>query len=299
MHAGELLSRIADARAGLRPAERKVAEVVLGRPQAVLRASLADIAQEAQVSEPTVMRFCRGVGCDGFKDFKLRLAQSLVTGTPYVHSDVRPGDPVGTLTAKIFDLTIRTLSAVRNRLDPQALERAIEALARARRVEFYGLGASGAVAIDAHHKFFRLEVPCIAYVDPHMQIMSAATLGREDVVVAISHTGRTRELIQSARVAAAAGAAVVAITAGGSPLARLATIPLAVDTPEDTDVYTPMTSRLAHLVVIDVLATGVALRGGPGVRVRLKRMKDALREKRLPEEPARPPLGEGSHAEEG
>ena len=146
------------------------------------------------------------------------------------------------------------------------------------------MGASGAVAIDAHHKFFRLGVPCVAYADSHMQYMSAATLAPGDVVVAISHTGRTRELLQSVELARASGASIVAITAKGSPLEEFADLLLAVDVREDTDLYTPMTSRIAHLVVIDVLALGVALAGDTRSVERLRRMKDQLRHKRVPRE---------------
>lgn len=277
-----LLDQVVQDEASLSRSERKVARVVLAQPEAVIHWTLADLGRTAGVSEPTVLRFCRSIGCKGFQDFKVRLAQSVVTPFPFAGFEVEPSDSVDTCATKIFNATVDTLLKVRNQLDTRAMERALEALVRAHKLEFYGLGASGAVAIDAQHKFFRLMVPCVAYTDSHMQYMSAATLGPEDVVIAISHTGRTKELLESVSLARQSGATVIGITARASPLAEQSSIVLPVDVPEDTDVYTPMTSRIAHLMLIDTLAVGLAVRGGEGVTERLRRMKDSLQHKRTP-----------------
>lgn len=281
---GRLLIQIASLAPALPRSERKVADVVLDRSHDVLRQTLAELAAASDVSQPTVLRFCRRLGCGGYQDFKVRLAQSVVTRSAYTDLEVRPGDPPGTYPLKVIDATMDALTNLRQALDVRAIEQATDLLARAHKIEFYGMGASAAVAFDAHHKFFRLMVPCVAYTDAHMQWMSASTLGPEDVVVAISHTGRNRELLESVRFARASGAAVIAITASHTPLAEHASLSLVVDIPEDTDVYTPMYSRLMHLVVIDVLAVGLALRGGPPTQDRLARMKAMLRTVRLPRE---------------
>lgn len=279
---GRLLREIESLAAALPRSERKVADVVLDRSDEVLRQTLAELAAASTVSQPTVLRFLRRLGCDGYQDFKVRLAQSLVGRGAYTDLEVKPDDPPGTYPHKIIDATIGALVDLRHALDVDAIEAATNLLGRAHKIEFYGMGASAAVAFDAHHKFFRLMVPCVAYTDAHMQWMSAATLDPEDVVVAISHTGRNRELLESVRLARASGATVIAITASHTPLAESASLTLAVDVPEDTDVYTPMYSRLMHLVVIDVLAVGLALRAGPPVQARLARMKTMLRHRRLP-----------------
>ncbi len=277
-----LLQRMHDARDTLSPAERRVADIALDRPEEVIYASLASVAKDAGVSEPTVVRFCRSLGCDGFGDFKVSLAQSLASHFPYADLPIAPDAGVSDYATKVFDATLDTLVRLRRQLDGPAVERAVELLQAAHKIEFYGVGASGSVAHDAQHKFFRLMIPCVAYSDSHMQYMSAATLRPEDVVVAISHTGRTRDLLESVEAARASRARVVAITTGRSPLARLADVTLAVDVPEDTDLYTPMTSRIAHLVVVDVLALGVALRGSDLASERVRHMKELLRAKRLP-----------------
>jgi RpiR family carbohydrate utilization transcriptional regulator len=291
-----LLSRIREALPSLSAAHRKVAEAVLTNPHDLLNANVWELAQRAGVSEPTVVRFCRSIGHNGFQEFKVTLAQSLVADVSYLNMDIRADDDATSYKQKVFDSVIASLINVRNQLDSAALERAVDALARARKIEFYGFVASGAVAIDAQSKFFHFAVPCVAYTDLHMQLMSAAALGPQDVVVAISHTGRTKELIESVKVARQSGATVIGVTAGGSPLARLCSLVIAVDVPENTDIYMPTLSRIAHLLVMDVLAVGVALRGGAQAAERLQRMKTALHARRVTgDEPAgqEPASGKG------
>jgi len=154
-------------------------------------------------------------------------------------------------------------------------------MAKAERVEFYGFGASGAVATDAQHKFFRLLLSAAAYSDPHMQAMSAVTLKPTDVAICISQSGRSKDLLITANVVRESGATLITLCPSQTPLAELATINLAIDVQEDTEIYTPLTSRIAHLVVIDVLAMGVAMARGPSLVNHLKSVKRSLRSLRL------------------
>ena len=279
----ELLRRIAAVRDSLSPAEAKVADVVLAAPAWVVQSPLAAVASRAGVSDPTVIRFSRSLGVDGYQTFRLRLAQSLATGGYLLHRDVDSTDSAPDLAAKVFERAARTLRDVAGQLDPARLEHAITLLAGARRIEFYGLGSSGIVAADARHKFFRLGLHAVAYSDPHVHGMAATMLSPGDVVVAISSTGRTIDLIASVELARDSGAAVIAIAPPGSPLATRSTVPLGIAVDEDTDVYTPMTTRLVQLTLIDVLSIGVALRLGPELVKRLERARDSLRDKRLAE----------------
>ena len=186
---------------------------------------------------------------------------------------------------KVFDATIGSLLDVREEIDPKALEQAIAALCMAKRVEFYGFGASGSVAIDAQHKFFRLQVSTAAYTDPHIQHMSAISLRPDDVVVAISQSGRTKALIQSVHLAKEAGAKVVGLVPRDTPLAELCDFPIHINVEESELVYTPVSSRIAHLVVIDVLAMGVARSRGDLLQDHLKRLNRSLRTLRAPGKP--------------
>lgn len=276
-----LLARIAASLAELRKSERAVAEWVLAQPSEVLHLSIAELALRVGVSQPTVARFAAALGFSGYKEFKLRLAQSLASGVPFVHQDVGPDDALELVAPKVFDRTIGALINVRNHLDTAQLGRAVQTLAKARRIECYGVGNSGIVALDAQHKLFRFGVPAVSYTDTHTMAMAATVLRRSDAVVAISASGRTTDMLASVEIALESGAEVIAITAGGSPLARLASVALYADVPEDPDIYAPMISRLAHLAIIDVLCVGLALSLGPALVKRLERTKQTLRDKRI------------------
>ncbi len=278
-----LLDRVAAALPTLRPSERRVAEFVLRQPNRVVDLGLSELAAGAGVSHPTVARFCLALGFSGIREFKLRLARSLAGGVPFVHRDVVVGDSAAEIGAKVLDRALTALMTVRNHLDPTALAAAIDCLASARRIEFYGQGNSGIVALDAEHKFFRLGVATAAHADSHVQAMAASLLAAGDAVVAISGSGRTRELIRSVEIARESGATVIAITVAGSPLARLADIGILADVPEDPDIYAPMTSRLVHLALVDVLAVGVAVKRGPQLAAWLQRAKAVVAEKRFDE----------------
>lgn len=258
-----MLREIESALAGMTRAERKVARAVLGNPYRLLRKSIGSLAGEAGVSEPTVIRFCRALNCKGFQDFKLQLAQDLATGAHFGAARPAAGETSPDLIAKVVDSGIAALIKVRDTLPPDAVQQAIDLLADADRIEFYGLGGSGIVALDAQHKFFRLGVPVVAYSDPTVHSVSASLLNPGCVVVAISQSGVTQDLVASAELALAAGAKVIAITAADSPLAGIASICLPMNSLEDEDFYAPIKSRLAHLVIVDVLAVGVALARGP------------------------------------
>ncbi len=265
----------------LSKSERKVAEVILASPQTAIHSSIATLAKMANVSEPTVNRFCRRLDTKGFPDFKLHLAQSLANGTPYVNRNVEEDDSVAAYTGKIFESTMASLDMAKNNLDIAAINRAVDLLTQAKKISFFGLGASAAVAHDAMNKFFRFNIPVIYFDDIVMQRMSCMNSSEGDVVVLISHTGRTKSLVELAHLARENDATVIAITSRDTPLANEATLPLLLDVPEDTDMYMPMVSRIAQLTLIDVLATGFTLRRGAKFRDNLKRVKDALKESRF------------------
>lgn len=274
--AHNLLQTITAVRAELRKSERKVADCVLDDPQAVIHMRIVDLAQTANVSEPTVVRFCRAIGCDGFQNFKVELAQYVANHPRFRQFRLSEQHSARDYTASVFDSIIDSLRRVRESIDPAIIEAAVQALAQARRVEFYGFGASSAVAMDAQHKFFRLQISSAAYADPHIQAMSALSLGKEDVVVAISQTGRTKALLEAIALAQQAGAQVIGLAPGGTPVTEQCDIPIHVNIEEDTDTYTPLPSRIAHLAVIDVLAVGVARTKGPSIDEHLRRLNKEL-----------------------
>jgi len=277
-----LLEDIQSRLDSLNKSERKVAEAILRDPSAATRYSIAALARAADVSEPTVNRFCRGFSATGFPDFKIRLAQSIATGTPYVGQNVEPDDTVAEFADKIMLSTIASLDKARQSLDPKALSTVIDYLIQAKQINFFGMGGSASVALDAQHKFFRFNIPVTSYDDALMQRMVAAGSQVGDVIVVISYTGRTKEAVEIAKVARANGATVIGITNPESPLAECCTAVLGVTAPEDTEVYMPMSSRIIHLTVIDILATGVTLKRGKDFLSHLKKIKESLKATRYP-----------------
>jgi RpiR family carbohydrate utilization transcriptional regulator len=284
-----MLDRIRASLPALPPAEQRVAKLVLADARAFANLPVSELALRAHVSKPTVVRFCRSVGYGGLTDFKRKLAGSVNEGVPFVHRAVDEGDKPGDIVVKVIDNAVSALLKYRNDATALAFERAMLALAASgkagRRIEFYGVGNSGIVAQDAQHKFFRLGVNAVAISDSHVQVMSATMLQPADCVVIISNSGRSRDLIDVAEIARKRGATTIFITASGSPLAQLGQsgthqILLPVDHPEDFDRYSPMVSRLLHLLVIDILTTGVALRLGKELRPMLQDIKRNLRSKR-------------------
>lgn len=276
-----ILERIQYSLDALSKSERKVAEVILKAPQRVIHLSIAALAQLALVSEPTINRFCRKIETKGFPDFKLRLAQNIANGTPYVNRHVEANDSTNTYTDKIFESAMAGLDNVKQTLDIDAINRAVDLLSQARKITFFGFGTSAAVAHDAMNKFFRFNIPVTYFDDIVMQRMSCINSSEGVVLVLISHTGRTKALVDMARVARENDAVVIAITSENSPLAQAASLSILIDVPEDTDIFMPMISRLAQLTVIDVLATGFILRRGDKFRDNLKRVKEALRDSRF------------------
>lgn len=275
-----LLRQIVDGSQQLTKSERRIADVVVRDPVAVTRLSIGRLAQAASVSEPTVNRFCRKFEPRGYPEFKLRLAQSLVQGVPYVNSTIAPGDDTATYTAKILDGAVASLRELGAQLPETLIEAAVEHLLRAKRIFFFGLGVSSAVAQDALHHFFRFALPVSASGDVLLQRMQAGSASASDVFFLISHTGRTRDIVDIAKLARRRGAVVISLTARGSLLAQSSTLAMELDVDEDTDTYMPMTSRMAHLAVLDILAAGVTLRRGSVLQPHLRAIKDSLMETR-------------------
>ncbi len=276
-----ILEKIANEIDTFSKSERKVADVILASPSTVIHASIAALAKQANISEPTVNRFCRRLDTKGYPDFKLHLAQSLANGTPYVNRHVDENDTADEYTEKIFESTMANLDLARKSLSPTLINRAVDLLTQANKISFFGLGASAVVAHDAQNKFFRFNVPVVYFDDILMQRMSAINSTQGDVVIVISHTGRTKSLVEVAHLAKENDATVIGITSAGSPLAKECHIILSVDVAEDTDLYMPMSSRIAQLMLIDILATGFTLRRGAKFRDNLKKVKDSLRSSRF------------------
>jgi len=275
-----VLSSIRNSLNQLKRAEKRVAESVLRDPHQAIRYTITELADKADTSEPTVVRFCRKMGLQGYMDLRLSLARDLPSAQ-YIHEAVAEQDSPVQVMEKIFSANQEALGNTLNKIDINVFDQAVNILTHARRIEFYGSGGSGSVARDAHHKFFRLGVPCIAYEDSHMQVMSAALLASDCVVIAISATGSSRDVIDSIQIAKKSGAQTIGITGREkSPLGRICDHNLSVYSEETAIWLAPMSTRIAQLVLLDVLFVSVANKKLKGVRENLGKVKQSLIEKR-------------------
>ena len=280
-----MLERIKSTLSSLAPAEQRVGKLLLTDPRTFSTLPVTGLADRAGVSKPTVVRFCRSMGYEGLSDFKLKLAGSLSEGVPFIHRNVGAQDNSNDVLVKVIDNTVTAFLKYRNDASSAAIDKAAEAIAlthkKGKRLEFVGVGNSGIVAQDGQHKFFRLGFHTISHSDGHLQIMSASLLGPGDCLVVFSNSGRTRDLLDSCEIAKKNGATTIVVTASGSPLANAGKIHLAADHPESYEKFSPMVSRLLHLMIIDVLATTVALRiGSTQLQPMLRNMKQNLLNKR-------------------
>ncbi|WP_313704070.1 glucokinase [Massilia sp.] len=257
--ANTLMERVQHLQHELSPAEQRVASLVLEHPRKVLSEPIAEIARLADVSQPTVIRFCRSLGFQGLAEFKLKFAGSLTGSIPVRHSQVRMSDSTHDLSAKVIDNTVSAILKFRDGLDVHAIDRAIEMLRRANKVEFYAMGNARVVALDGQHKFFRFRIPTTAHGDAHLFQLAAELLKPNDVVVAISTAGQAPELLAAVDAARHAGASVIAITSSKSALAKKANVCLAVDHTEDSTTFLSMISRILQLLLIDIMAVGISL----------------------------------------
>jgi len=272
-----MLNRIEKQTSELSRAEQRVARWVLDHPKQAARATLAEVARQCGTSEPTVIRFCRHVGLGGFRDFTIRLTETLSRPVSNVHTNVSSQDTASDAVTKVLDASIRSLIDMRSQLSAMPIEDAVAAMVPARQLAFIGLGSSGHVANDTCNKFFRLGIPCTALTDPPSILQFAAIAETDDVLVIASHSGHWPELVRASDIARNRGATVIALTDPKSQLAAASSIIFECQAREDSSVYTPMSSRLAHLALLDALQVALALAMGSTAVERLRSSKAALR----------------------
>ena len=258
-------------------AERQVAAVVASDYEAATRMTIADLAAKANVSQPTVTRFCRSLGCTSFADFKISLATTLTVASAYLKSSRVFDDDAGHLAHYVMMSAIAAVREGLDQLDTNAVAIAIDTLAAGRRIDIYGQGGGSAALVeDVKLRLFRLGIPVSAYIDGHQMRMSAATLQPGDCVLAISNSGRSKPVVEAVEIARSVGAQAIALTRAGTPLAGVAQIMIALAIPESDNILLPTPSRYAHMAVLDTLATGIAMKRDESAREALRRVRYTL-----------------------
>ena len=244
----------------LKQAEARVAAWILENPQEIIHLSITELADQCGVAEATIVRLSKKLGYNGFQDLKIALARDLVEPLKSIHEEVSADDDLPIVAHKVFESARQSLADTLKILPLHEVDRALKAMLRARKIDFYGSGSSGFVALDAHHKFFKTGLVSAAYNDPHMAIISASLLTPEDVAVGISHSGSTKDTIESLKAAKAVGATTICITSYmKSPITKVADINLVVSARETTFRSEATAARIAQLCLIDLLVVGISL----------------------------------------
>lgn len=273
----DLISRLDQMQGKFASREQKVADFVGAHLEEISGMTIAQLARACEVSTPTVVRFCRTLGCEGFRDFKIRLAQNLAVSLQYLAPEPGQAPETDGAVDQILGALYATLNVMRGQLNSQQIEAAIEALSSAGQIVVAGLGGgSTMVAQEAANRFFRLGLPSVAVSDSYLLQMRAATLGKGDVLLLISASGAANELTSAAEIAGGYGATVLAITRPKSPLSDRASIAIEAELPEDPDIHKPTASRYAHLVLVDAIAMGLAQARAETTNENLRRIRASL-----------------------
>ncbi|MEP3278733.1 MAG: MurR/RpiR family transcriptional regulator [Stappiaceae bacterium] len=258
--------------------EQKVADYIKAHLEEISSMTIAELADHCSVSKPTVIRFCRTLGCEGFREFKLQLAQNLAVSLQYLTADPTTSPVDGdTAIDQILSAVYASANIMRQQIDPEVFEQAKSALLQTRQLLFAGIGGgSSTVASDAANRFFRLGIPTLAISDSYLLQMRAATLTPGDVLFLISASGEADAIVGAADIANGYGAKTVCITKPGTRLAEMCAVPILVELPEDRDIYKPTASRYIHLVIIDALAMSVAQNLSQDTKENLRRIRSSL-----------------------
>jgi DNA-binding MurR/RpiR family transcriptional regulator len=273
----QVLAKIADAITSAPTSRRSVLELILQDPQRVLDESFEQLAQRAGSSVPTIMRTCRDLGYPGLREFKLALAQELAVGGSPLNRRVRIDDDTRQVITKVTRGAAIVINSVQAQLSVEATQAAADAIVAGSRVDCYGVGVtSNFMASDLQARLFRMGLAANSYLDPHLQHISAATIGPRGVVMAITHVGGMPSLLEAVDVARSQGATVIALTQPGSQLAAMADIVLGVEVAPDPVMPVGPEAYLAHLTVIEILTVLVAQRLGDKAVNRLANIQRTL-----------------------
>ena len=252
-------TRINAAMSKLRDSEKKIIEFIEQNQDEIIHLSITEVAERSETSESSVVRLCKRLGYKGFQDLKINLAKEVIAPEKQIHEVIEKGDDVVMIKKKVFQSNIQALYDSIEVCDDGQLKKAVDAIANARLIEFYGTGGSGAVALDAHHKLLKLGIKSFTYSDPVLQAMSASVLTKLDVVIAISHTGSNTDVLDALKIAKDAGATIICITnSSKSPITKISDIVLQTASKETLFRTDAISSRIAQLTIIDILVASVA-----------------------------------------
>jgi len=273
------LARISSVYPSLNDAERKVADLIQGSPDMAKGLSITRLSELSGVSQTTVVRFCRAIGFEGYSDFKLALVEDMganLRALPLDHGDVEEDDSTGTLVQKVLSMDMQAIANTMSTLDTAELDRAIDALTKAKVVALVGVGASLSVTMDVYFRLLRCGIHSRMSVDSHMQAVNSGLLEPGDALIAVSYSGETADVLDSVDLARDVGATTICITNfPRSTLARQCDICLAASTTRTRWIHDSISARLAQLAIVDVLCVSIAQRTKADVLPILERIERA------------------------
>lgn len=272
-----ILLKIKQKLSSLPQQESKVGDYVLRHPHEVVGSSITRLADACGVSNTTVLRFCRRMDVDGYRDFNIVLAKDLGSPENLTYVEVQPDDTLTSVAQKIFAMNIQALHDTHRVLDLAVLEEVVKIILQAGRVDIYATGGAGIAARELHFKCMQLGINANAFLDSQMQVMSAASLTPEDVGVGISHTGMQRHVAEALKLAGASGATTVALTSyPGSPVAEAADIVLYTAALATVRAYVAPSVRTAQLAVVDVIYEAMLMKARELAQDKMARVAKAI-----------------------
>lgn len=281
LHVQETLARLGSILPSLRPAEQRLARLILQNPKAAIEMSVTELAQRVETSGTTAVRLAKALGFKGLREFKLAVATELPSPGLNVYERLRPGETLEGIATTYFAYAVKAFGDTLGLLDFDRLDRAITVLERASRIGCFGSGASGYAAIDAQQKLLRVNQAAWSFVDPHEQLTFATTVSAKDAVIGISHSGYTKDVIAAVALAKENGAHIIAVVGDPhSDLAALAELVLVAASPEVPLRSGSVLSRLVQLAVIDLLTLGIASRRREEIMNQFERRRQVLAQRR-------------------
>jgi len=273
-----LVLKIENSIPSLSKSEQVVARYVVENPEQVVYLSVAALADNCGVSDPTVVRMCQKLGFSGYQSLKLAMAAAVVSPTQTVHEAIRADDDMRTVTEKVFQSAAYALQFTKEALDHKAMEAAANTLMNARKIVILGMGASGPIAADLHHKLLRLGMDATVYTDAHLQAIACSYLTEQDVVFAVSHSGSSKAVVDSADIAKKHGTKIITLTsAGKSPLTKLADIGLTTISSETKYRVVAISSRAAALTIVDSIYTYIAMHCEDAMSLKVEKNMEHLK----------------------
>lgn len=273
-----LILRIENSMHNLSKSERVVADYIIKNPEQVIYQSVAALAENCKVSDPTVVRTCQKLGFSGYQSLKLAMAATIVSPTQTVHEAVSAEDDMQTVTEKVFQSAVYALQFTKDTLDFKAMEAAAKALIDARKIVILGMGASGPIATDLHHKLLRLGLDATVYTDSHLQAIACSYLDQRDVLFAVSHSGSSRAVVDNAAIAKKRGATIISLTSSGrTPLSKLASVSLTTMSSETKYRVVAISSRAAALTIVDSIYTYLAMQCEDAMSLKVEKNMEHLK----------------------